>query len=384
VEGSFHAGAWSSFPRGASHSQALMAVPGPGCGARPGSVLALSLAACLLPAGLRAFTPGTAERGFRRCPTLRAPARVGAAAAGTGQAWGCSGGAEEQPRCLLSSALTPAALLAAATAATVAAGRGRRTAGAGARHGLVMARAAKADAGNKLADRLEAKLQDLREREAMLIQRIEAVQTTIDEIDEDAPEAEGETAPKEEAKAEEKKAEEPVAAKELEAQELQKEEGKEEKTEEKKEEKKEEAAKETAAPAPASAAEPESQTFEELRILEQLADVHEDVTKDEIRFLEELAGGKKTGLFKMREAGKRLRERIESEFKAMRQREKALLTNIDNTKQKISELEQESAQPVESKALQELKMLESLANAYKDTTSEEIKALEKFAKEDDS
>jgi len=131
----------------------------------------------------------------------------------------------------------------------------------------------------------------------------------------------------------------------------------------------------------------EEETFKELRILENLADAHEDITKREIKALEQLAGSKEGNklMLGLREAGARLREKVDAEFREMRRREAALLNSITATADEIAKVEKEEPLPMKaSKAIKELRMLEQLAHAYEDTTAEEIKALEQFAKEDQS
>mmetsp|Transcript_59583 Transcript_59583/g.174298 ORF Transcript_59583/g.174298 Transcript_59583/m.174298 type:complete len:91 (+) Transcript_59583:498-770(+) len=87
----------------------------------------------------------------------------------------------------------------------------------------------------------------------------------------------------------------------------------------------------------------------------------------------------------LREAGARLREKVDAEFREMRRREAALLNSITATADEIAKVEKEEPLPMKaSKAIKELRMLEQLAHAYEDTTAEEIKALEQFAKEDQS
>lgn len=335
--------------------------------------MALSLAvAWLLPAALRSFALGPARSGPGRCPSLRAPSSAaGSSPPNPSLSLACSATAAEEQRPLRALPLVVLASLAAAVAAaTRQRGRGRRGTARVVRRAAESeekAAAAKSEEEDQtLADQLEDKLAFLREREEMLISRIAAVQDKIETIES----AEEPVAEADEATAEKEEAEEDDDAEALKAAEALAKEA----------EKMAEAADEAAGvEAPTSYSSPEEETYQELKILEGLADTHEDVTKKEIEALEALAGGKKKRGFSLREAGARLREKVDKEFKAMREREAKLLANIQDTKTKIEEVEK--APDADSKAVLELRMLESLASAYEDTTAEEIKALQKLADE---
>jgi len=320
-------------------------------------------------------------------------------------AWGCSV-ASEEPSVQLIGLRTFAPLLAAAAA--VAAGRRGRGGATGRRCRVRVARAAAEEDREVaeelgLAERLEAKLSALRDRERKLIERIEAVQTTIVEVgeastDESAPEEvvpEPEAAAAEEAPepSKEEPAEEPTADVEsAEAKEVVEEpqaaaETAPEPVAEEVVEELQAAAQAPPEPAAEAYSQVEEETFKELRILENLADAHEDITKREIKALEQLAGSKEGNklMLGLREAGARLREKVDAEFREMRRREAALLNSITATADEIAKVEKEEPLPMKaSKAIKELRMLEQLAHAYEDTTAEEIKALEQFAKEDQS
>uniref|UniRef100_A0A7S2BUV1 Uncharacterized protein n=1 Tax=Alexandrium andersonii TaxID=327968 RepID=A0A7S2BUV1_9DINO len=327
--------------------------------------LALLLAAAwLLPSAWQAFALGAARGAAGRCPSLRRHSPSGSAL--PSPSLNSAGGSAEERQALPALPLILVASVAAA--ATAAAQQGRR------RRARVVRAAAEESAPEpteaNLADRLDEKLKSLREREESLIARIAAVQDKIVSIEApveaDAEAAEGEEGAEESIEDADMQALKAAANLAREA----------EKVAEAVESTVEEAKASTPVPPSLSSVE-EVEAFKELQVLEQLADVHDDVTKREIEALE-MMSGKKSMFSNLREAGRKLREKVDKEFREMREREAELLEKIKSTDETISETEQ-GEEETESKAKMELRVLESLASAYEDTTAEEIKALQRLA-----